>query len=90
MKQGEYPDDKVLHGGLYQNQECRHWTNPIQTMQLYLVTFRCSSSYCWAIYTARQVSVGVFSGVGLMSCVLIEQRPGHSTFKGGVVHGQVP
>ena len=59
-------------------------------VQLYLATFRCSTSYRWAIYTARQVGISVFLGIGLMLCVLIEQHPGQLTFKGGVVHGQVP
>jgi len=47
--------------------------NP-SNVQLYLVSFCCSKSYCWAICTARQVGISVFSSVGLMLCVLIEQR----------------
>ena len=41
------------------------------------------------MYTARWVGINVFSGVGLILCVLVEQRVVHLTFRGGVVNGQV-
>ena len=59
-------------------------------VQLYLVSFCCSGSYCWVIYMARQVGISAFLGVSLMLCMLIEQSLDHSTFKGGVVNGQEP
>jgi len=79
MKLGEWHND-----GLYQNPECTGGqTNPIQPIKCAakLVSFRCSFSYCRALYTAHQLGISFISGVGLVLCMLIKRDLGHSMFK---------